>query len=157
MKETKKGDNYSTRLVKSAANMVLILKKATKTWTLPSLIFLLLVFICICAVIFSHLESKNDQKLYQKYQGKKLEFLEKYNITEKELQELMNELSYMKKKGFHTSYKNFWGFYHSFWFTITVITTMGKQWFFCQYKATFYVCFRFLIDLSIDSLFVCLL
>lgn len=134
MKVPKRDDNYSTRAIKRAVKMALVIKKATSSWKLPSMILLLLIFICICAAIFSHLESKNDKNLYRKYRERKLDFLIKYNITEKELHVLMDELAYMKKKGFHSSYKNFWGFYHSFWFTITITTTMGEfgLHFFCN-------------------------
>ncbi|KAK3748850.1 hypothetical protein QZH41_018737, partial [Actinostola sp. cb2023] len=106
-------------------DMALLFKKARRSCKLPSLIVMLLVFLCVCSAIFSQLESDHDKTLYHKYQGQKLYYLKKYNMTEKELHSLMMELSYMKKKGFASAYKNYWGFYHSFWFSITVITTMG--------------------------------
>jgi hypothetical protein len=106
--------------------MALRFKRARKAWKLPSLLLSLIVFLCACAAIFSHLEGEADKALYHKYQMRKVHYVRKYNMSEQEFHEMMLDLTFINKKAFYSSYQNSWGFYHSFWFVITVITTMGK-------------------------------
>ncbi|XP_031574270.1 potassium channel subfamily K member 15-like [Actinia tenebrosa] len=115
----------ASNLSDTGEEMALRFQRARKAWKLPSLLLFLTVFLSVCAAIFSHLESENDQALYQEYQKRKNLYVEKYNMSEEEFYQIMVDLTVMKKKEFYSSYRDDWGFYHSFWFVITVITTMG--------------------------------
>ena len=47
-------------------------------------------------------------------------------MSEEEFLEFVRDASIMTKRGYTSGYKDYWNFYHSFWFTTTVITTMGE-------------------------------
>ena len=81
---------------------------------------------CICAAIYSLLEKENDRTQYNLYQGLKKSYKRKYNLSEDEFIKFVKDASIMYKRGYMGEYRDYWNFYHSFWFTITVVTTMGK-------------------------------
>lgn len=90
------------------------------------LLFTLILYLCICALVFSSLEKENDRKQYDFYQGLKKRYKRRYNMSEEDFIEFASDASILYKRGYVHDYKNYWNFYHSFWFTSTVVTTMGK-------------------------------
>lgn len=92
------------------------------------LFFCLLLYMIICAFVFSALESENDKQSYEYYQTVKINYMKRYNMSLKEWTRLVEQASAMSKRGFLAEYKNYWNFYHSFWFTTTIVTTMGKNY-----------------------------
>ena len=81
---------------------------------------------CICALVFSSLEKENDQKQYELYQGLKKSYKRKYNMSEDDFMTFVTDASILYKRGYNGDYKDYWNFYHSFWFTTTVVTTIGR-------------------------------
>lgn len=81
---------------------------------------------CICAAIYSLLEKENDRTQYNLYQGLKKNYKRKYNLSEDEFIKFVKDANIMYKRGYMGEYRDYWNFYHSFWFTITVVTTIGK-------------------------------
>ena len=86
----------------------------------------LILYMCICAAIYSLLEKENDRTQYNLYQGLKKTYKQKYNLSEDEFINFAKDASVMHKRGYMGEYKDYWNFYHSFWFTITVVSTIGK-------------------------------
>lgn len=86
----------------------------------------LILYMCICAAIYSLLEKENDRTQYNLYQGLKKSYKRKYNLSEDEFIKFVKDASIMYKRGYMGEYRDYWNFYHSFWFTITVVTTIGK-------------------------------
>ena len=86
----------------------------------------LILYMCICAAIYSLLEKENDRTQYNLYQGLKKSYKRKYNLSEDEFIKFVKDASIIYKRGYMGEYRDYWNFYHSFWFTITVVTTIGK-------------------------------
>lgn len=63
---------------------------------------------------------------YGFYQELKSDYKRKYNMSEEDFVQFVSDASVLFKRGYVGSYKDYWNFYHSFWFTTTVVTTMGK-------------------------------
>lgn len=49
-------------------------------------------------------------------------------MSEEDFIEFITDANVLVKRGYAESYKNYWNFYHAFWFTTTVVTTMGKYY-----------------------------
>ena len=92
------------------------------------LLLILVLYTCVCAVVFNSLEVANDKLQYETYQGKKKHYKQKYNMSEEDFIEFITDANVLVKRGYAESYKNYWNFYHAFWFTTTVVTTMGKYY-----------------------------
>lgn len=100
-----------------------------QSWRFAILLFSLILYMCICALVFSSLEKENDRSQYDFYQGLKKSYKRKYNMSEQEFVKFVSDVNILYKRGYIHDYKNYWNFYHSFWFTTTVVTTMGMyQW-----------------------------
>lgn len=91
------------------------------------LLFVLVLYTCVCALIFKSLEEENDRMQYHFYQELKSDYKRKYNMSEKDFVQFVSDTSVLLKRGYVSSYRDYWNFYHSFWFTTTVVTTMGKS------------------------------
>ena len=90
------------------------------------LLFVLVLYTCVCALIFNSLEEENDRLQYRFYQELKSDYKQKYNMSEEDFVKFASDASVLFKRGYVGSYRDYWNFYHSFWFTTTVVTTMGK-------------------------------
>lgn len=97
-----------------------------QSWRFLILLFTLILYLSICALVFSSLEKENDREQYDFYQGVKKRYKRRYNMSEEDFIEFASDASVLYKRGYVNDYKNYWNFYHSFWFTSTVVTTMGK-------------------------------
>ena len=97
-----------------------------QSWRFVILLFTLILYLCLCALVFSSLEKENDREQYDLYQGLKKRYRRRYNMSEHDFIELAYDANILYKRGYVHNYKNYWNFYHSFWFTATVVTTMGK-------------------------------
>ena len=107
--------------------MTLIFQRTLNpTCRLALLLLCLLVYMCVCAVVFSTLEKHNDHEQFLYYHDLKLNYKQKYNMSEEEFIQFTRDASVLYKRGYVGEYMNYWNFYHSFWFTTTVVTTMGK-------------------------------
>jgi len=62
---------------------------------------------------------------YHFYQELKSDYKRKYNMSEEDFVQFVSDTSVLLKRGYDSSYRDYWNFYHSFWFTTTVVTTMG--------------------------------
>lgn len=107
-----------------------VIMKICKAKTGSKLIILfvcLILYMILCALIFSALERDIDKKSYEYFQTVKINYTRRYNMSDKEWTRLIIQASAMSKRGFLGEYKDYWNFYHSFWFTTTIVTTMGKK------------------------------
>ena len=120
--------------------------RAKTGWKLAILFIILLLYMIICALVFSALESDKDRESYEYYQTVKASNMKRYNLTQAQWIQIVEDASAISKRGFVREYKNYWNFYHSFWFTTTIVTTMGKSHFlklYCLINTTFSVYFSF--------------
>ena len=91
------------------------------------LIFILVLFMVICAFVFPLLERTNEHEQMKFWNTVKQDLANQFNLSDKELLQLIVRLDGIKKYGLST--KTTWNFYNSFWFTMTITTTIGKRLF----------------------------
>ena len=106
--------------------MTLSFQHTRQSWRFIILLLSLIFYTCICAAVFSSLEKDNDREQYDRSQGLKKSYKLKYNMSDEEFIEFVSDVSIWYKRGHIHDFKNYWNFYHSFWFTTTVVTTMGE-------------------------------
>lgn len=110
----------------SSEEKTLSFQHTRQSWRFIILLLSLIFYTCVCAAVFSSLEKDNDREHYDRSQGLKKSYKLKYNMSEEEFIEFVSDVSIWYKRGYIHGYKNYWNFYHSFWFTTTVVTTMGE-------------------------------
>lgn len=108
------------------SKMSLTFHYTSQSWKLAILLVTLVLYMCFCAFVFNKLESENDKRQYRDYKELKDNCKRRFNMSEEEFLEFVRDASIMTKRGYTSGYKDYWNFYHSFWFTTTVITTMGE-------------------------------
>lgn len=88
-------------------------------------ILALLSFMVVCAFVFSALESTTEHHQVEYWKTVKQDIASQFNLSDSELLQLVSRLDGVKKYGL--SRRNSWDFYSSFWFTMTITTTIGKN------------------------------
>ena len=96
------------------------------TLQLLILTFLLLVYMVIGAGVFSALELSNEMSLKRYYYSIFESFAKKHNLSESALSVLLSSQKEACMLGVALDQHNKWDFAGSFYFTGTVITTIGK-------------------------------
>lgn len=88
-----------------------------------ALIISILTYLVVGAAVFETLESKQEKNHKRKLDARKFELMRKYNLTKENFEELEHVVLQLKphKAGVQ------WRFAGSFYFAITVITTIGEQ------------------------------
>lgn len=88
-----------------------------------ALIISILTYLVVGAAVFETLESKQEKNHKRKLDARKSELMRKYNLTKENFEELEHVVVQLKphKAGVQ------WKFAGSFYFAITVITTIGEQ------------------------------
>lgn len=88
-----------------------------------ALIISILTYLVVGAAVFETLESKQEKSHKRKLDARKYELMRKYNLTKENFEELEHVVLQLKphKAGVQ------WKFAGSFYFAITVITTIGEQ------------------------------
>lgn len=88
-----------------------------------ALIISILTYLVVGAAVFETLESKQEKSHKRRLDAKKYELMRKYNLTKENFEELEHVVLQLKphKAGVQ------WKFAGSFYFAITVITTIGEQ------------------------------
>lgn len=88
-----------------------------------ALIISILTYLVVGAAVFETLESRQEKNHKRKLDARKSELLRKYNLTKENFEELEHVVLQLKphKAGVQ------WKFAGSFYFAITVITTIGEQ------------------------------
>lgn len=88
-----------------------------------ALIISILTYLVVGAAVFETLESKQEKNHKRKLDARKFELMRKYNLTKENFEELEHVVLQLKphKAGVQ------WKFAGSFYFAITVITTIGEQ------------------------------
>lgn len=88
-----------------------------------ALIISILTYLVVGAAVFETLESKQEKNHKRKLDARKFELMRKYNLTKENFEELEHVVLQLKphKAGMQ------WKFAGSFYFAITVITTIGEQ------------------------------
>lgn len=101
----------------------------TCAWTMKrqnartlALIISILTYLVVGAAVFETLESKQEKNHKRKLDARKFELMRKYNLTKENFEELEHVVLQLKphKAGVQ------WKFAGSFYFAITVITTIGE-------------------------------
>lgn len=89
----------------------------------------ILTYLVVGAAVFETLESKQEKSHKRKLDARKYELMRKYNLTKENFEELEHVVLQLNphKAGVQ------WKFAGSFYFAITVITTIGEQQLFNQY------------------------
>ncbi|GCB68437.1 hypothetical protein scyTo_0013826 [Scyliorhinus torazame] len=87
-----------------------------------ALIVCTFTYLLVGAAVFDALESKQETSEKKSLEERRLELMSKYNLSEKNYEEL--ELVVLKLKPHKAGVQ--WKFAGSFYFAITVITTIGK-------------------------------
>lgn len=88
-----------------------------------ALIISILTYLVVGAAVFETLESKQEKNHKRKLDARKFELMRKYNLTKENFEEL--ELVVLQLKPHKAGVQ--WKFAGSFYFAITVITTIGEQ------------------------------
>lgn len=88
-----------------------------------ALIISILTYLVVGAAVFETLESKQEKSHKRRLDARKYELMRKYNLTKANFEELEHVVLQLKphKAGVQ------WKFAGSFYFAITVITTIGEQ------------------------------
>lgn len=88
----------------------------------------ILTYLVVGAAVFETLESKQEKSHKRKLDARKYELMRKYNLTKENFEELEHVVLQLNphKAGLQ------WKFAGSFYFAITVITTIGEQQLFNQ-------------------------
>lgn len=91
-----------------------------------ALIVSILTYLVVGAAVFETLESKQEKTHKRRLDARKYELMRKYNLTKENFEELEHVVLQLKphKAGVQ------WKFAGSFYFAITVITTIGERTFF---------------------------
>ena len=87
-------------------------------------LFCLVAFMAISAVVFNFFESDNERRQMAYWKTVEGDIKRELNLSGIELVRLLQRLEGVKKYGLATTTK--WDFYNSFWFTMTITTTIGK-------------------------------
>lgn len=90
-----------------------------------ALIVSILTYLVVGAAVFETLESKQEKTHKRRLDARKYELMRKYNLTKENFEELEHVVLQLKphKAGVQ------WKFAGSFYFAITVITTIGERTF----------------------------
>lgn len=88
-----------------------------------ALIVSILTYLVVGAAVFETLESKQERSHRRKLEARKYELLRRYNLTRTNFEEL--ELVVLQLKPHKAGVQ--WKFAGSFYFAITVITTIGEE------------------------------
>lgn len=88
-----------------------------------ALIISILTYLVVGAAVFETLESRQEKNHKRKLDARKSELMRKYNLTKENFEELEHVVLQLKphKAGVQ------WKFAGSFYFAITVITTIGER------------------------------
>lgn len=88
-----------------------------------ALIVSILTYLVVGAAVFETLESRQERNHKRKLDARRFELMRKYNLTKENFEELEHVVLQLKphKAGVQ------WKFAGSFYFAITVITTIGEQ------------------------------
>lgn len=88
-----------------------------------ALIISILTYLVVGAAVFETLESRQEKNHKRKLDARKSELMRKYNLTKENFEELEHVVLQLKphKAGVQ------WKFAGSFYFAITVITTIGEH------------------------------
>lgn len=91
-----------------------------------ALIVSILTYLVVGAAVFETLESRQEKTHKRRLDARKYELMRKYNLTKENFEELEHVVLQLKphKAGVQ------WKFAGSFYFAITVITTIGERTFF---------------------------
>ena len=87
-----------------------------------ALIISILTYLLVGAAVFDTLESKQEKTQKKKIDDRKYELMRKYNLTKEKYDEI--EMVVLQLKPHKAGVQ--WKFAGSFYFAITVITTIGK-------------------------------
>lgn len=116
------------------------MKKETKRLLIRGIFFVL--YLAMGMVVFRNLESHNEQQGIRKAKKAVDDMLIKYNISHEEMRAFVEIITEAESWGYTSGWLEKWSFIGSLFFSGTVITTIGENFYFIRF---------FLFDLTASN------